>query len=147
MGLMTIGQVAQRAGVRPSAIRYYEARGILRPAVRSAHEYRLYGAETLAVLCFVRRARELGFSLTEIRQIIEVSGREPVCGRTRELIARHLVQVEQELRRLRSLRARLKRLLERPVPETGGGVCPLIEGEGSAISIRLQARQMNDPIR
>ena len=129
MSLMTIGQLARRVGLRPSAIRYYEAHGVLRPPARSAHEYRLYGSDAVAVLHFVTRAKELGLSLGEVRQIIEASRTEPPCALTRTLLERHLTQVESELRRLRSLQARLKRLLRQTPPEAAEGVCPLIEGD------------------
>ncbi|HVB67100.1 MAG TPA: MerR family transcriptional regulator [Acetobacteraceae bacterium] len=126
---MTIGQLARRVGVRPSAIRYYEAHGVLCPPVRSANTYRLYGAEAITLLRFVRRAKELGFSLHEVRQLIGASRDEPPCTLCRQVIARHLTQVEGELDRLRSLQDRLRRLLRSPLPEAAGGICPLIEGD------------------
>jgi MerR family copper efflux transcriptional regulator len=129
MTLMTIGQLAQRVGLRPSAIRYYEAHGVLRSPSRSANDYRLYGSDALTLLRFVRRAKELGFSLAEVRQIIEASRDKPPCALTRNLVERHLCQVESELLRLQSLRRRLRRLLRQPLPEAADGVCPLIEGE------------------
>lgn len=128
MTLMTIGQLAREVGLRPSTICYYEAHG-LRPPVRSAREYRLYGSDAVALLRFVQRAKELGFSLEEIRQIIEMSRNQPPCALARELIERHLAHVEGELHRLRSLQARLKRLLRQAPPEIADGVCPLIKGD------------------
>ena len=128
-GLMTIGQLARRVGVRPSAIRYYEAHGILRPPARSANEYRLYGSDAVALLQFIQRAKELGFSLGEVRQIADASSNEPPCSLTRKLIERHLAQVAGELHRLRSLQARLKRLLRQTPSDTADGVCPLIEAD------------------
>ena len=129
MTLMTIGQLAREVGLRPPAIRCHEAHGLLRPPVRAASEYRLYGSDTVALPRFVQRTRELGFSLEEIRQIIEASRNQPPCALARELIERHLAQVEGELHRLRSLQARLKRLLRQTPPEIADGVCPLIEGD------------------
>ncbi|MGH8257892.1 MAG: MerR family transcriptional regulator [Steroidobacteraceae bacterium] len=126
---MTIGQLARRVGLRPSAIRYYEAHGVLRPPARSANEYRLYGPDALTVLRFVLHGKELGFSLAEVRQIINASRNGPPCALTRKLVERHLAQVEGELRRLRSLQARLKRLLRQATSETGDSVCPLIDGD------------------
>jgi MerR family mercuric resistance operon transcriptional regulator len=124
---MTIGELARRVGLRPSAIRYYEARGIV-PPPRSGSEYRLYGSETVAVIRFVRRARELGFSLEQIRQLIDASRDDPPCVTCRELLHQHLVQVEEELRRLRALRNRLRRLARQATPPTiNGAICPLLE--------------------
>jgi DNA-binding transcriptional MerR regulator len=125
---MTIGELARRVGLRPSAIRYYEARGIVPPPLRSACEYRLYGSETVAVIRFVQRARELGFSLEQIRQLIDASRHDPPCVACRDLIHQHLIQVEEELRRLRALRNRLRRLARQPTPPAvNGAICPLIE--------------------
>ncbi len=133
---MTIGQLARRVGVRPSAIRYYEARGVLLPPARSAAEYRLYGPEAVALLRFIRRAKELGFSLDEARLLIAASRREPPCALSRKLMERHLAQIESELSRLRSVRDRLKKLLRQPAPERTDGVCPLIEDTGGTIAVR-----------
>ena len=125
---MTIGQLARRAGVRPSAIRYYETRGVLLPSARSTNAYRLYGPEALTLLRFVLRSKELGFSLGEVRQIIAAAKNEPPCTLTRKLIESHLSDVEAELGRLRALRNRLKRLLDQPLPgKAVNGVCPLID--------------------
>jgi DNA-binding transcriptional MerR regulator len=124
---MTIGELARCVGIRPSAIRYYEARGILVPPQRSASEYRLYGSEALSTIRFVQRARELGFSLQQVQQLIRASRTEPPCIACRELIERQLAQVEEELRRLRGLRDRLKRLKAKPVPIASNVICPLIE--------------------
>lgn len=136
MTLMTIGQLARRVGLRPSAIRYYEAQGILRPPIRSGNAYRLYGPEAVVVLQFICRSKELGFSLDEARQVIEMSRDQSPCALSRKLIERHLAEVESELRRLRSLRDRLKRLLQKSLPaDAPSGVCPLIEHSQEPASI------------
>jgi MerR family mercuric resistance operon transcriptional regulator len=81
------------------------------------------------LLQFIRRARELGFSLDEIRRLIEASRQSSPCALSRRLIARHLAAVESEIVRLSSLRDRLKRLKNRPALEedANGVMCPLIE--------------------
>lgn len=129
MTLMTIGLLARRVGLRPSAIRYYEAHGVLRTPARSANDYRLYESDAVAMLRFVLRGKELGLSLAEVRQIIKASRDERPCALTRKLIERHLAHVEGELQRLRGLQTRLKRLLRRTPPGTSDGVCPLIESD------------------
>lgn len=126
---MTIGQLARRVGLRPSAIRYYEAHGVIPPPARSVAEYRLYGTNAVTLLRFVRRAKELGFSLEEIRQIIGASRSEPPCALTRKLIDSRLAEIEGELLRLRSLQARLERLRRQTPADNANGVCPLIEGD------------------
>ena len=81
------------------------------------------------LLQFIRRARELGFSLGEIRRLIEASKQSSCCALSRQLIAHHLAAVESEMVRLGSLRDRLKRLMNRPALEAdvNGVMCPLIE--------------------
>src|SRR5262245_6411737 len=113
---MTIGQLAQRVGLRPSAIHYYEAQGILHSPGRSTNGYRLYGQDAIILLQFVHRCRELGFGLDEIHQLIETSKNEIPCTLSRKLIEHHLAEVESEIRRLHWLRDRLKRLLRQPPP-------------------------------
>jgi DNA-binding transcriptional MerR regulator len=127
--LLTVGKLARKVGVRPSAIRYYEAQGILRFPDRSASGYRLYGPETVTLLQFVRRARELGFSLDEIRRMIEASRQNSPCPLSRTLIADRLAAIEREIQRLSALQDRLTRLMKVPAPTEGvnGVMCPLIE--------------------
>jgi DNA-binding transcriptional MerR regulator len=127
--LLTVGKLARKVGLRPSAIRYYEAQGILRSPNRSASGYRLYGTEVAVLLRFIRRAKELGFTVDEIRQLIEASRQNPPCTLSRRLIAHHLAAVETEIQRLSSLRDRLKRLMNGPDQSEGANavMCPLIE--------------------
>jgi DNA-binding transcriptional MerR regulator len=127
--LITVGELARRVGLRPSAIRYYETEGILPAPNRSASGYRLYDPEAVVLLQFILRARELGFSVGEIRQLIEASRESPPCALSRRLIADHLDVVESEIRRLSSLRDRLKSLINQPAcgVSTGGVICPVIE--------------------
>jgi DNA-binding transcriptional MerR regulator len=130
MSWMTIGQLARRVGVRPSAIRYYEAHGVLGSPPRSPSDYRLYGSDAIAQLRFVVRAKELGFSLNEVRLLLESSKKDPPCVLCCELIERHLAEIEAELRRLRSLRDRLRRLARQPrTAAADSSICPLIENE------------------
>ena len=63
---MRIGELARRAGVRTSAIRFYEAKGLLPAARRTSNGYRDHPAETLAVLAFITRAQTLGFTLADV---------------------------------------------------------------------------------
>ena len=72
---MQIGQLAQRADVAIDTVRYYERHGILPKAERQASGYRRYGEDDVARLRFVRRAKALGFTLVEIRDLLALSGR------------------------------------------------------------------------
>lgn len=72
---MQIGELARRAGVPIDTVRYYERQGILPPPDRQASGYRRYGDDDVARLQFVRRAKGLGFSLAEVRELLALSAR------------------------------------------------------------------------
>jgi MerR family transcriptional regulator, copper efflux regulator len=81
-----IGEVARRSGASRKALRIYEAAGILPPPQRTPSGYRLYTADALAVLSFLRQARRLGFTLSEIKRIIAIrrQGRT-ACSHVRDV--------------------------------------------------------------
>ena len=127
--MFTIGNVARQVGVRPSALRYYEAQGILRPAVRGANDYRFYSEDAVKLMLFVRRAQALGITLKEIKPLLTLveQGQQP-CHHVKQVIKRRLNDVNEKLRELQLLRKELRSLLKR---KTGlpraNKVCPLIE--------------------
>jgi DNA-binding transcriptional MerR regulator len=132
--MIMIGAVAKRTGLRSSAIRYYEAHGLLRSR-RLPNGYRIYDEGAIAALRFLRRAQGFGITLREIKQLLELSrrGQQP-CVRVRELASRHLQEVELKLRQLRVLRRELRGLLgSRVRPSIGGEVCPIIERLGGVL--------------
>jgi DNA-binding transcriptional MerR regulator len=77
--MFTIGEVAQRVGVRSSTVRYYERRGILPPAVRRKNGYRSYTDKRIKLLLFTTRARSLGITLKEIKFLLNLilAGQKP----------------------------------------------------------------------
>ena len=77
--MFTIGEVAQRVGVRSSTVRYYERRGILPPAVRRKNGYRSYPDKSIKLLLFTTRARSLGITLKEIKFLLNLilAGQKP----------------------------------------------------------------------
>ena len=68
--LLTIGQLAKKVGLRPSAIRYYEEQGLIQPKERSDAGYRLYAPAAESTLRFIQRAQRLGFSLADIHSLL-----------------------------------------------------------------------------
>lgn len=111
---LRIGELARRAGVAPSLLRYYEEQGLLRPAARTPAGYRLYGPESLARLGFIQRAKALGLSLREVRQLVAEPA-DPVTrlARLRHAIAHKLADIQRRLHELELLRADLAALAER----------------------------------
>lgn len=127
--MLTIGAVAKRAGVRASAIRYYEAHGVLLPSGRLPNGYRFYEDDAVATLRFVQQAQSFGFALQEVRQLLELArrGQRP-CTRVQQLARHHLQSVEAKIQELGSLRKKLCAIIERDVkmPAEPGQICPLI---------------------
>jgi MerR family redox-sensitive transcriptional activator SoxR len=111
MGTLTIGEVARRAGVRTSALRYYEEVGVLPPAERIRGQRR-YDESVLARLAVVRLAQDLGFSVAEIRALVE--GFDDVgvpSDRWRELAIRKMAEVDALITRAEHMRQVLEESL------------------------------------
>src|SRR5688500_10403511 len=82
---LRIGELAERADTSTDTIRYYERMGLLKPPERTASGYRLYGDEDVGRLQFIRRAKRLGFSLRDIRGLVETA-EEGQCGPLRRQV-------------------------------------------------------------
>jgi MerR family transcriptional regulator, copper efflux regulator len=128
--MLTIGLVARQVGVQPSAIRYYEAQGILRPADRRPNGYRIYTNDAVKLLRFMRRAQALGITLKEIKPMLNlaIQGQQP-CKHVKEIARSHLRDISDKIRELQSLRNELLKLTRRKAGRPHGNkVCPLIQG-------------------
>lgn len=101
--LLTIGEVAKAAGVRPSAIRYYEESGLLRPAARVSGR-RHYDAAAVDQLRLIGFAQQLGFSLAEIRQLLTPPTGKTGKQRWRELVDGKLEELEAVIARARQMK-------------------------------------------
>jgi MerR family transcriptional regulator, mercuric resistance operon regulatory protein len=120
------GQLAQSTGVKGETIRYYENRGLLAPPGRSVGGHRLYTEDHLARLKFIRRARELGFSLGEISGLISLADAgNRSCDEVRETTASHLTDVREKIRDLRKMERTLKGLVRQCDNNSSPG-CPII---------------------
>jgi len=127
--MLTIGRAAQKVGVRPSALRYYEAQGIVRPAARRPNGYRIYTDDAVNLLLFVRRARALGITLREIKPLVHLAlqGQRP-CTHVKQLARRHLREINQKIQELKTLRTELRTILRHKAARAQGNeVCPIIE--------------------
>lgn len=111
MTMLTIGEVARRAGVRTSALRYYEEVGVLPPAERSGGQRR-YDEAILARLAVVRLAQEVGFTVAEIRSLVDGFDRVGVTSaRWQELASRKLSEIEALIRRAEQMKQVLEESL------------------------------------
>ncbi len=125
--LRTIGEAADAVGVAPTTLRYYERAGILRCTQRSEGGYRLYDAEALRRLRFIRAAQAAGFSLDDVRTLVELERDDVPSCRTRvqRLIDRRLAEIDRRMNDLKNVRRTLVRALRRC--RRSRGKCAVIE--------------------
>jgi Cu(I)-responsive transcriptional regulator len=111
---MNIGIVAEKSGVPPKTIRYYESIGLIPSADRRANGYRTYSVIDMHTLNFIKRARSLGFSVDEVRGLLDLwRDRRRSSAKVKALTAEHLKALDQKIAELRSMRSTLADLLER----------------------------------
>lgn len=128
----TIGALARAAGVPASTLRYYERAGLLVPRKRSAGNYRVYDADDLARLRFIRAAQTAGFTLHDVGILMNLEdGTAQVCDEVQHLLARRLVDVGQELDDLRRVQASLRASLKLCRSDATGQHCRVIERLGN----------------
>jgi MerR family mercuric resistance operon transcriptional regulator len=120
--LFTIGDLAKAADVPTSTVRYYERKGIVRPRTRSASNYRLYSAEDLNRLRFIRAAQATGFTLGDITKLL----RPTSCTRVQDLIEQRLATVSARMKELRHVKRVLTASLEECRRHEASGRCKVI---------------------
>lgn len=124
--LLTIGGLAKAAGLKATALRYYERERLLSPAGRSGAGYRLYDHDSVERVRFIRSAQAVGFTLEDIRSLLVLeSGQEGRCKHeVQELIERRLSEIEIKMNDLKRVKARLSRALSRC--RKSAGECPVL---------------------
>jgi DNA-binding transcriptional MerR regulator len=113
MAGLTIGQLGLATNTKTETIRYYEKIGLLPAPRRTAGNYRSYAGEHLDRLGFIRRARQLGFTIEEVRELLKLAayGERP-CEEVDQLVARHLEKTERKIEALARLRCELRDTLD-----------------------------------
>lgn len=111
--MLTIGKIARNAQVSADAIRYYEREGLILPARKSEAGYRLYTDEAVRRLGFIKHAQECGFSLAEIRELLELRGTDQACCDDIYRVAvQRKLQLEHKIKALKAMSAALTRLID-----------------------------------
>jgi MerR family mercuric resistance operon transcriptional regulator len=116
-GKLTTGELARRVGVNVETIRYYERAGLMPRAQRTASGRRAYDLGDLKTLAFIRKAREFGFHLEDVRALLALRGPDNACIDVKTIAQRHLAQVRAEMRRV----IEVERILAEAVGRCPGG--------------------------
>ncbi len=110
---MKIGAVAKAAGIGIDAVRFYERRGLIPAPARQPSGYRVYSADVVLSLRFIRRAKDLGFSLKEISELLSLeTAAEATAADVRKLAEAKLADMEQRIRALQRMRRALKKAVD-----------------------------------
>jgi MerR family copper efflux transcriptional regulator len=135
---MNIGTTAERSGLRPKTIRYYESVGLIPSAARTANGYRVYGDADIQTLRFIRRARSLGFTVEDVSNLLALwSDHRRTSPEIKALAVRRISDIERKMRELESLKRALLDLAERCRGDDRPD-CPIID--------ELAGADANDPV-
>jgi MerR family copper efflux transcriptional regulator len=131
MESLTIGQLAQRAGVGVETVRFYEREGLISEPPRRPSGYRDYPLETVARIVFIRRAKKLGFTLKEVNELLELRVRpRRSCAQVKQSADAKIADIDGKIAALRGMRGALKKLTkacEERIPTTE---CPILASLG-----------------
>jgi MerR family copper efflux transcriptional regulator len=135
---MNIGEAAAASGVSAKMLRYYESIGLIAPAERSAAGYRRYADSDVQALRFLRRARSLGFSVAQMRELLALWRDEArASADVKRLALAHAAQLEEKARAIAEMSSALRHLADQCEGDQRPH-CPILEGLADAVSIGLQ---------
>jgi MerR family mercuric resistance operon transcriptional regulator len=135
----TIGELARQTGASIETIRYYERIGLMPRPPRTGGGRRAYGPESLAMLNFVRRSRELGFGLDDVRALLALRKAQPCCTNVKGIAERHLASVRAKLRALSEIEASLAGLVTQCSGEPNGECAMLDALDAGVVDLRAIA--------
>lgn len=126
---LRIGELADRCGVNPKTVRYYEDIGLLPEPERLPSGYRVYGRDDVERLAFIRSAQRFGLALDDVREVLAFRDRgELPCGYVREVVRREAARLDERIAELLEIREELRRLLARTDDVAqDAGYCHLLE--------------------
>jgi Hg(II)-responsive transcriptional regulator len=122
------GEVAAQAGVNIQTLRYYERRGLLKEPERRPSGYREYAPDAVQLIRFIKRAQDLGFTLTEIEDLLRLrTDQESACSEVRSAAEAKIEDIEQKIRHLRAMKRALGQLVASCATEGSLRHCPILE--------------------
>ena len=124
---LTIGEMAKRSGLTAKMIRHYESLGLLPPAVRSEAGYRHYQEADVQQLRFIRQARELGFSLPQIGELLNLwHDQQRPSSKVKQVAQQHIAVLEQKITELTQMKSALETLVSRCHGDDSSD-CPILD--------------------
>lgn len=126
MAKLTIGKLAEAAGVNIETIRYYQRRGLLDEPAKPPRGHRCYSSEQARRVRFIKRAQALGFTLSEVGALLALD-RACACNDTRALAARKLTMIDQKITDLAAMRQALAGLVQQCDAVDAEAACPIID--------------------
>ena len=128
METLTIGQVAKRAGVGVETIRFYEREGLIPEPQRRRSGYRQYPAKAVSRVLFIRHAKELGFTLKEIQELLQLRvASDATCADVRRQTQDKIADIEHRIASLERMKAALSRLAKKCRGKGPTAECPILE--------------------
>jgi MerR family mercuric resistance operon transcriptional regulator len=128
MKLLTRGRIAQLAGVGVETVRFYEQEGLLAKPARTPSGYRQYGEDVVGRLQFIQRAKEIGFTLNEIKELLSLRvDPDTTCEDVRARAEGKIADIEDKIRTLQRMKKALVRLTQECCEKGGGSECPILE--------------------
>jgi len=128
METLTIGRIASRAGIGVETVRFYERQALIDAPPRSAAGYRQYPENTIQRLRFIRRAKELGFSLKEIKELLVLHGDpKSTCSDIRQRAEKKLDDINGRIHDLEKMRDALEVLLAGCSSDATSAQCPILQ--------------------
>lgn len=128
MAGLTVGKVAARAGVKIDTLLYYERQGVIAPPERNGSNYRIYTEDAVLRVRFVKRAQELGFTLAEIKQLLELRVSEDAsCADVRDQALAKVTDLDQKIRSLQAMRRVLSKLADECSGQGPVSECPILD--------------------
>jgi len=125
---LTIGKAAERAGVKIDTLRYYERQGVIAPPERNGSNYRVYAEDAVLRVRFVKRAQELGFSLSKIKELLELRvSEEATCADVRDQALAKVADLDQKVRSLEAMRRVLSKLAKECSGQGPVSECPILD--------------------
>ena len=122
---LTIGKLAKQAGINLETIRYYQRIGLIEQPLKPENGYRIYPQSTLNRLQFIQRAKQLGFSLAEIKQLLQLE--EDTCEHTRKLAEQKQQLIKQKIADLQTLANTLEQYIQACYCSDDHQDCPIIK--------------------